>query len=145
MTLDFYVHTDLFMNPTAELSDVVLPVASAFEREALRVGLEGSPETQSLVQLRQWAVEPRGEARSDTEIIFDLASRRRKNSWQMTESMGECGLDEYEVRKWEDWHRHVTLSLLAHAYLAVVRSVAAREEDAAKKGVPRSRGVVAPS
>ena len=75
MTLDFYVHTDLFMNPTAELSDVVLPVASAFEREALRVGFEGSPETQSLVQLRQWAVEPRGEARSDTEIIFDLASR----------------------------------------------------------------------
>ncbi len=53
--------------------------------------------------------------------------------------------DEYEVRKWESWHRHVTLSLLAHAYLAVVRSVVAREEDAAKKGMPRSRGVPTPS
>lgn len=73
--LDFYVHTDLFMNPTAELADIVLPVASAFEREALKVGFEVSPAAQSLVQLRQRVVEPRGEARSDTEIVFDLASR----------------------------------------------------------------------
>ena len=73
--LDFYVHTDLFMNPTAELADVALPVASAFEREALKVGFEISPEAQSLVQLRQRVVEPRGEARSDTEIVFDLAKR----------------------------------------------------------------------
>jgi|AntDryMetagUQ889_1029465.scaffolds.fasta_scaffold05212_1 SRSO17 transposase len=35
---------------------------------------------------------------------------------------GEFGLDEYEVRKWEAWHRHVTLSLLAHAFVGVVRS-----------------------
>ncbi len=73
--LDFYVHTDLFMNPTAELADVVLPVASAFEREALKIGFEVSPEAQSLVQLRPRVVEPRGEARSDTEIIFHLAGR----------------------------------------------------------------------
>ena len=26
---------------------------------------------------------------------------------------GECGLDEYEVRGWVGWHRHVTLSLFA--------------------------------
>jgi len=73
--LDFYVHCDLFMNPTAELADVVLPVASAFECEALKVGFGVSPDAQSLVQLRQRVVEPRGEARSDTEIVFDLASR----------------------------------------------------------------------
>lgn len=73
--LDFYVHTDLFMNPTAELADVVLPAASCFEREALKVGFEVSPDAQSLVQLRQRVVEPRGEARSDAEIVFDLASR----------------------------------------------------------------------
>ncbi len=73
--LDFYVHADLFMNPTAELADVVLPVASAFEREALRFGFEVSQEAQSLVQLRQQVVAPQGEARSDTEIIFDLARR----------------------------------------------------------------------
>jgi anaerobic selenocysteine-containing dehydrogenase len=53
----------------------VLPVASAFEREALKMGFEGSTEAQSLVQLRPLVVEPRGEARSDTEIVFDLACR----------------------------------------------------------------------
>jgi SRSO17 transposase len=35
---------------------------------------------------------------------------------------GECGLDEYEVRNWTGWHRHITLSLLAHAYLTMVRA-----------------------
>lgn len=73
--LDFYVHADLFMNPTAELADVVLPVASCFETEALKIGFEGSAEAQSLTQLRPRIVQPRGEARSDTEITFDLARR----------------------------------------------------------------------
>ena len=73
--LDFYVHADLFMNPTAALADIVLPVASAFECEALKVGFDVSPAAQSLVQLRPRVVEPRGEVRSDTEIVFDLACR----------------------------------------------------------------------
>jgi anaerobic selenocysteine-containing dehydrogenase len=73
--LDFYVHADLFMNPTAELADVVLPVASAFEREALRIGFEVSPDAQAHVQLRPQIVEAPGEARSDTEIVFALAQR----------------------------------------------------------------------
>jgi anaerobic selenocysteine-containing dehydrogenase len=73
--LDFSVHADLFMNPTAELADIVLPVASAFEREALKMGFEGSAEAQSLVQLRPRLVEPRGEAHSDTQIVFDLVCR----------------------------------------------------------------------
>jgi anaerobic selenocysteine-containing dehydrogenase len=73
--LDFYIHADLFMNPTAELADIVLPVASSFEREALKVGFEINQEAQSLVQLRQKVVEPPGEARSDNWIIFELAVR----------------------------------------------------------------------
>jgi SRSO17 transposase len=35
---------------------------------------------------------------------------------------GDCGLDEYEVRSWGGWHRHVTLSLFALAVVAVIRS-----------------------
>jgi len=31
------------------------------------------------------------------------------------------GLDQYEVRNWVGWYRHITLALLAHAYLAVLR------------------------
>jgi SRSO17 transposase len=37
---------------------------------------------------------------------------------------GEVGLDHYEVRRWEAWHRHVTLCLLAHAYLEITRAEA---------------------
>jgi anaerobic selenocysteine-containing dehydrogenase len=73
--LEFYAHADLFMNPTAELADVVLPVASAFEREGLKLGFEISQEAQSLIQLRPAVVPPPGEARPDTDIIFDLAAR----------------------------------------------------------------------
>jgi len=51
------------------------------------------------------------------------------------EAKGEVGLDHYEVRKWDCWHRHVTLCLLAHAFLAVVRSSAEREEGAVKRGI----------
>ena len=73
--LEFYAHADLFMNPTAELADVMLPVASAFEREGLKIGFDISPEAQSLIQLRPAAVPPPGEARPDTDIVFDLAAR----------------------------------------------------------------------
>jgi SRSO17 transposase len=37
---------------------------------------------------------------------------------------GEVGLDDYEVRSWTGWHRHVTLAMLAHAYLAALRKAA---------------------
>lgn len=47
------------------------------------------------------------------------------------EGKGEVGLDEYEVRSWHGWYRHVTLSMLALAFLTVLR--ARDEEDARKK------------
>jgi anaerobic selenocysteine-containing dehydrogenase len=74
-SLDFFVHADLFGGPTADLADIVLPVASPFESEALRVGFEVSQQAQSHVQLRRPAVAPRGEARSDLQIVFALAER----------------------------------------------------------------------
>ncbi len=75
VALDFYAHADLFMTPTAALADIVLPVASCFEREALKIGFEISEDAQSLVQFRQAIVAPPGEARSDTDVIFGLAAR----------------------------------------------------------------------
>jgi SRSO17 transposase len=36
----------------------------------------------------------------------------------------EVGLDHYEVRRWPGWYRHITLALLAHAFLVVTRSMA---------------------
>ncbi|HEU5423282.1 MAG TPA: IS701 family transposase [Nitrolancea sp.] len=46
---------------------------------------------------------------------------------------GEVGLDHYEVRRWEGWYRHITLALVAQAFLAVVRAGAA---GAQKGGAP---------
>jgi SRSO17 transposase len=57
-------------------------------------------------------------ARWAIEDLFELAK-------------GDCGLDEYEVRSWTGWHRHVTLSPFALAAVAVIRSRVARP---AKKG-----------
>jgi SRSO17 transposase len=44
------------------------------------------------------------------------------------QAKGEVGLDHYEVRKWPGWYRHITLALLAHAFLAVTRAKATNPE-----------------
>jgi SRSO17 transposase len=49
------------------------------------------------------------------------------------QAKGEVGLDQYEVRRWEAWHRHITLALLAHAYLEVTRLAAG---EGGKGGAP---------
>ena len=44
------------------------------------------------------------------------------------------GLDQYEVRKWDGWYRHITLAMLAHACLAVVRRQALEPRRSGRKG-----------
>src|SRR5258708_3576288 len=39
----------------------------------------------------------------------------------LEEAKGETGLDEYEVRFWHSWYRHITLSMMAHAWLASIK------------------------
>jgi len=75
-----------------------------------------------------------GPAQTNVYELVRIAGRRWQIEDAFAQAKGESGLDEYEVRKWDGWQRHITLCLLAHAYLAVVRSVAENEEDAAKKG-----------
>jgi SRSO17 transposase len=65
--------------------------------------------------------------------------RVAKLRWSIEESFqdakGTVGLDQYEVRKWDAWYRHITLALLAHAYLEVIRFHAtAHEDDHTEKG-----------
>ncbi len=76
-----------------------------------------------------------GPAQTDVHELIRIAGRRWQVEDGFAQAKGESGLDEYEVRKWDGWCRHITLCLLAHAYLAVVRSVAEDEQDAAKKGI----------
>lgn len=40
----------------------------------------------------------------------------------------ECGLDEYEVRTWDAWHRHLSLALLARAFLVALSTPANKGE-----------------
>ncbi len=74
-SLEFHVHCDLFETPTTHYADIVLPVNTPWEREGLRIGFEISAEAEELIQLRQRMVPPRGESRSDNDIVFDLAMR----------------------------------------------------------------------
>lgn len=46
------------------------------------------------------------------------------------EAKGETGLDDYEVRHWHSWHRHITLSMMAHAWLASIRRKTQEEKRA---------------
>jgi SRSO17 transposase len=78
-----------------------------------------------------------GPAQTSVGELIGIAGRRWVIEDCFEAAKGEVGLDEYEVRKWDGWYRHVTLCLLAHAYLAVVRSVAEDEEDAAKGGISK--------
>ncbi|WP_256988640.1 molybdopterin-dependent oxidoreductase [Bordetella genomosp. 9] len=73
--LEFHVHCDLFETPSARYADILLPINTPWEREGLRVGFEITARAQELVQLRPRMVSPRGESRSDNDIVFDLACR----------------------------------------------------------------------
>lgn len=73
--LEFHVQTDLYLTPTAAFADIVLPVASAWEREGLRVGFGLDQQACELVQFRPAVVAPRGETRADIDVVFDLAVR----------------------------------------------------------------------
>jgi SRSO17 transposase len=57
------------------------------------------------------------------------------------EAKGETGLDQYEVRSWRSWHRHITLSLLAHAFLGWLRQRAAATEARDAAGEKSGAGV----
>ena len=73
--LEFMVHADLFMNPTAAHADIVLPVSSAWEREGLCTDFLVDQGASGYAQLRPAVVEAQGEARSDMAIAFALAER----------------------------------------------------------------------
>jgi SRSO17 transposase len=58
----------------------------------------------------------------------DRSQGRERQGEGFQQAKSEVGLDHYEVRRWPGWYRHVTLALLAHAFLAVTRTQAASGE-----------------
>ncbi|MFH0915848.1 MAG: molybdopterin-dependent oxidoreductase [bacterium] len=67
--LDFICDVDLFATDTSKYADIVLPACSSVERSELRCYPE------KYIVLTQPVIEPLGESRSDTDIIFALAHK----------------------------------------------------------------------
>jgi SRSO17 transposase len=59
---------------------------------------------------------PRGAALAELAAV---AGARWAVEDCFAEARNEAGLDHYQVRKYRAWYRHITLSMLAHAFLAV--------------------------
>src|SRR4029078_11586173 len=62
-----------------------------------------------------------GPARTPLEDLVRVADVRWQIEEGFAELKGELGLDQYEVRRWEGWHRFMTLCLVTHASLVVLR------------------------
>ena len=86
----------------------------------------------------RWVLARRSLARPD-EIAYYLAYapagttvaelvRIAGSRWAIEEAFqaakNECGLDQYEVRRYPGWYRHITLAMLAHAFLAAMAAQA---------------------
>jgi SRSO17 transposase len=77
-------------------------------------------------------------------ILAEVAGARWSIETTIEEGKGEAGLDEYEVRYWHSWHRHITLSMMAHAWLAAMRQVAGEKSTGPGAGrTERARGAPA--
>ena len=66
-------------------------------------------------------------ARTSLTELVTVAGTRPAIEETFQTSKGQTGLDHYQVRQYTGWYRHITLSMLAHAFLTVTRS---------KKGAP---------
>ena len=68
-----------------------------------------------------------GPAGTTLEELARVAGARWAIEECFEEAKGQVGLDQYEVRRWDGWYRHITLSMLAHAYLSVIRHQAMKQ------------------
>jgi SRSO17 transposase len=102
---------------------------------------------------RRWVMARRSIARPD-EIAYYLAHapsgttvdqlvKVAGSRWAIEScfqsAKNECGLDEYEVRRYPAWYRHITLAMLAHAFLAAMTVQAGNERGAAETDLPSPR------
>jgi len=89
---------------------------------------QGDPPHPEVWLLLEW---PRGEPEPTKYFLCDLPKsyplrrlvRTVKSRWKIEQDYQqlkeELGLDHYEGRNWTGWHHHVTLVILAHAFLTL--------------------------
>ncbi|MEV7864495.1 IS701 family transposase [Streptomyces hirsutus] len=80
---------------------------------------------------------------SPTEVALSELVRVAGVRWSVEEcfqaAKGQVGLDHYQVRHWASWHRHITLAMLALAFLTAAADDAAPERPADPHHPVRSR------
>jgi SRSO17 transposase len=140
--------------PEAPASQTVAAVAAAWpaarwQRHAVAPGEKGPrvydwavgrvvESVQGLPARESWLLARRSVS-DPSELAYSLSNAPAGTPWRtlagvaaqrytveqcIEEAKGEAGLDHYEVRHWPSWYRHVTLALLAHAWLAAMRAQA---------------------
>jgi SRSO17 transposase len=142
---------------------------SRWRRLSIAVGTKG-PRLYDWVRLRViesyddlpglevWLLARRSINKPD-EIAYYLAFAPRSVSWQtllriagtrytveqcIEEAKGEVGFDQYEVRHYGSWYRHMTLALMAHTWLAAER-LRQREKNGARSARRTDRARSAPA
>jgi SRSO17 transposase len=79
------------------------------------------------------------------EEMIKVAGTRWAIEESFASAKGEVGLDQYEVRSWDGWYRHITLAMMAHAYLTALRAHAvAPAQKKRRRGVLRSPTIFSP-
>lgn len=73
-----------------------------------------------------------GPAATTLGEAVQVAGRSFRIEEGLEEAKGEVGLDQYEVRGYRAWYRHITLALLAHAVLVVTRAQEKKREKTTK-------------
>jgi len=154
--------------PEAPLPQTVQAVAASLSSAAwqdltVAEGAQG-PRTYQFVALRVWesrdglpgracwlllrrnldGSEPRyylSNAPADTPLLTlaQVAAARWVIETEFETAKGETGLDEYEVRSWAGWHHHLTLALLAGAFLLTLQQDWG-EKDAPDDAAPSQSG-----
>jgi SRSO17 transposase len=66
-----------------------------------------------------------GPAETSLAELVQVAGVRWTVECGFQQGKGETGLDHYQVRRYQAWYRHITLSMLAQAFLAAQRARAA--------------------
>ena len=87
-----------------------------------------------------------GAADTSLEEMARVAGRRWAIEESFAQAKSEVGLDQYEVRSWVGWHRHMTLAMTAQALLAITRTRLFAKPVASQKALAafkKSRGLAA--
>jgi SRSO17 transposase len=102
-----------------------------------------------------WLLARRGLS-DPTEIAYYLAAAPPRTPlrelarvagvrWAIEETFqtakSEVGLDHYQVRRWPGWYRHITLAMLAHAFLTVTRAANRKVEKGGSGASPPAPSV----